>query len=181
MTAKFAIVRYPDTPGYALDYIQANSLVVGPLREMLENIQQSVARADAEARLEAAKSRQAATDQAQALTRAKQVALAMGALESLVKRMDALEAKEAEEERQRQEAEEKADNEARLKRIQSSLDDLYANSGELRPLAPSTDPEATPLDDQTTVATRSEPDPEDLAHPPIEEHPQPLAVQLNEA
>ena len=176
---QYAVLALPP-PGSYRNSILSDALAVGDLNEYLQGLQQSVAHTAMIKRLDEGAREAIRTERRQAVTRTAQTAILADSITRLSGRLDAFEARRDEEKRQRQEAEEKADAAARAKRIQSALDDLHQNTGDLSPLPPK-DPNASLTDDQQGVATRQEPDIKNLAHPPIEKHPQPLAVQLNEA
>jgi hypothetical protein len=177
---QYAIIEIPP-PGVYRDAIKADAIVIGPLDEAMTAIKQSVSAQAMLRRLDEGQKEAARTEQQQAETRTRQILTFCDSVGKLSRRMDQFEAELAIKRALAAEEQERKDTLRIRHRIEAALDDLHSNTGDLSPLPDPSDPDASLTDDQEGFATRQEPDPANLAHPPIEEHPQPLAVQLNEA
>jgi hypothetical protein len=180
---QFAIVPVPHHPGHAKDYIQSESILIGPMSEALQGIRDSVAHTAMLRRLDEGQKEAARVERTQAATRIANCAMLVDGLDRLSARLDSYEAELAI--RREREAEEAARKDVlRIRhRLEAALDDLHQNTGDLSPLPDPSDPDASLLDDQltTTIGTRSANSPSELDSPPDPKQVgQPIAVQLNE-
>jgi hypothetical protein len=157
--------------------------------EAMQSIRQSVAHTAMLRRLDEGERQAAATERRQEETRTRQILTFTDSVAKLSRRMDHYEAKLAVKQQQAAEEERKADEETTRQRINSALDDLHSheNTGDLSPLPPK---EEQQQDDDQGLLPRelsekvppggpaNYPEPEDLAHPPADPHPQPTAISL---
>ena len=159
----------------------ADALVVGPMKEVMAYLPQSIARQDAVEELEKARFTADQISSLQEKTRAVQATMLSDSISHLSARLDALLQRRADEERERAREEE----EAEAKRIQGELDalpdpddptafedDQHIPGGELHTLSPKTEEEELEIEDQAEV-----PEPEDPTGSVI---PQPIAAGFDE-
>jgi hypothetical protein len=172
-TDLFAIVPVAHRP-------PEEAIVVGPLKEVFEYIPQSIARADAEGRLDEGMARAAKTEELQAMTRCCNLLAFADALNHIGQRLDAYEARR--QERARRDAARAAEEER--KAIQDKLDALpdpddpaafdpppNEPGGELHTLGPS----EVPASDQTEFPAPEDPS----AAPGGTVFPQPTTIELD--
>jgi hypothetical protein len=185
-TDLFAIVPVAHRP-------PEEAIVVGPLKEVFEYIPQSIARADAEARLDEGMTRAAKTEELQGMTRACNAIAFADSVDRLVRRLDEFE--ERREQRAREDAQREAEEEA--KAIQDALDALpdpddpttYEPTGELHTLppkeGPASDAGGVPLSYKNVplsyVRTKDQTEVPEPEHPSGSVVPQPTAIELNNA
>ena len=187
--ARYAIVpvHYGPPPADAI-------MVGGPLSAIMENIPDSIARTDAIRAYQTARLDAAQIDQMQKATHALQVAAFCDSVNTISRRLDAIEARRTA--RLKREAKARKDDEAR--RVQEMLDNLpdpddpngpafYPPGGELHEVAPPNTDNEGELPKDLLRATPPSPgnypldDPAELDEPPQSKYRPPVAVSLNEA
>ena len=137
---QFAIVPVPSHPGHAKDYIQSDSILIGPMSECLEGIRQSVAHTAMLRRLDEGQKEAERVERTQAATRIANCAMLVDGLDRIARRLDSYEAELAIKKQREADAAEQEEQE----RIQAALDELpdpddptqHMPGGELSPLQP---------------------------------------------
>jgi hypothetical protein len=184
----FAIIPIP-TYGSS----PANALAIGPLDVVMQNLPDTHARTDSIRAHKAARIDAMATEQRQKATRALQIAAFADSVNSICKRMDALEARRSK--KLRQIAAQK--DAAEQKQIADYLNTLpdpdnppasHVNTGDLSPLPPTNtgDDNEGDLPAELSRATPPPPgnypldNPAELDEPLQSKYRQPIAVSLNE-
>src|SRR6516225_1050429 len=120
---QFAIVPVPAHPGHALDFVQSDSILIGPMSECLEGIRQSVAHTAMLRRLDEGQKEAERVERTQAATRIANCAMLVDGLDRIARRLDSYEAELAI--RREREAEEAARKDVlRIRhRLEAALDD----------------------------------------------------------
>jgi hypothetical protein len=146
--------RFAIVPLLSAGPAPSDAIVVGPYNEMMEYLPQSVARAEAEERLEQARLKADEITQAQTATRALQVAAFCDAVNRLTGRLDALIVRRTEQALRDAEAAARAEREA-----QEREDPITLPPGETLTHLPDDAPAPPPSGELHELAAKEEPEP----------------------
>ena len=117
---QFAIVPVPSHPGHAKDYIQSDSILIGPMSECLEGIRQSISHNALIRRLDEGRKEAARVERQQEENRIRQTLTFCDSVAKLSRRIDAYEAELALRKQREADAAEQKEQE----HIQAQLDEL---------------------------------------------------------